>query len=670
MMSEVLCPGGSRIRGVWALVLVVLWQSGGSQAAAQPAPGTGRRVAVHVASGSRDNPSSATVAVFDGVLDLGPAVRWVRVLFAEARLPLGSAVRVTSLLDGQSQTLDARHLRQWRNGTAFFNGSRVRVELLAGALTRGSSLRVEQVVVGDPSLARKGLGRAICGTDDDREPSNEPAVGRMLDGASGGGCTGSIVDCPDEGNAKCHLSAGHCFFAGSGSHQESEVIQFDVPASGADCGLVHPPTAKQFAIDVDSAVGTNNGPGDDWAVFRVFPNPETGRTTFQEQGDAYSLASAAPATGTVRVTGFGVDGNGDASGGGNDTCAGCLPADGTGQRHQIQQTHSGPIVDQIDSELQHEVDTCGGDSGAPVILESTGEIVAVHTHGGCNSPGGANSATAIDYQPLQDALEKCVPHLLVLLDRTGSMIDIRPSTGNSRCSDALALAVADVQDFFVKYPEVDGASVAVWTFADSSPTDLTGGFGGEAAALSALGGLSPEGCSGSTPLADAICAASDALDQEFEGTPAGKMLAISSDGGENNSSGTCAGPWSISGPPNYDSGSWQQKTKERVVGQNVALTRFWGTVTRSGGFDPETGLVRGPGIADSVFFEDLAQATGGIFQGVEDDAPLPEPFFGAGGPAPAIVPVPTLSAWGALALAASVVGAALVVLRRRRRSLA
>jgi hypothetical protein len=254
--------------------------------------------------------------------------------------------------------------------------------------------------------------------------------------------------------------------------------------------------------------------------------------------------------------------------------------------------------------------------------------------------------------------------LLVLLDRTGSMTETRIN-GHSRCRDALDLAKADVHTFFLLHPAQQGAAVAVWTFADAAPTLLTGGFVDEATALAALNTLTPEGCTGSTPLADAICSGSDALNAALPGsTAAQRMLAISSDGGENNSSGPCAGPSSAGGPP-YDPGSWQQKVEAKLAGQNVALTRFWGSVKARNGFDRETHKkIDVLAVSDDAFFQHLADVTGGIFQLAPDSGPLPQPFGGVVG----IQSVPTLDAWGLSLLGASLLASAFALLRRRRLS--
>jgi hypothetical protein len=254
--------------------------------------------------------------------------------------------------------------------------------------------------------------------------------------------------------------------------------------------------------------------------------------------------------------------------------------------------------------------------------------------------------------------------LLILLDRTGSMTATR-ANGHSRCRDAFELAQADVHNFFVLHPADKGAAAAVWTFADSAPSQLTSGFVDEAGAMAALATLSPEGCGGNTPLADAICAASDSLAGALPGSkPAQRMLAISSDGGENNSSGPCSGPSSTGGPP-YDPGSWQQKTAAKVAGQNVALTRFWGAVTLTAS-DRETRRVAVFGVSDSSFFQDLAQTTGGVFQFVLDNnsGPLPPPFGFGGVVTPTI---PTLDAFGLSLLGTGLLTAALVLMRRRRK---
>lgn len=61
----------------------------------------------------------------------------------------------------------------------------------------------------------------------------------------------------------------------------------------------------------------------------------------------------------------------------------------------------------------------------------------------------------------------------IVLDRTGSMMEpYNFDPTKTKCEVALANAKIDVNRFFTKYP---AGSMKVWTFADSAPTDLTGG---------------------------------------------------------------------------------------------------------------------------------------------------------------------------------------------------
>ncbi len=372
-----------------AICLAAAW-SVATAAPAQVAPLSARSVAVDLSSGRIDNPGDAAVA-FSVDVDMGPEALWVRVLFAEAGLPGDSAVRVTSLLDGETQTLSSQQLSEWRFGTGFFNGSAVRIELLAGAGTTGNLIRVDRFVIGLPPIREFLPRKAVCGSADQRTPASDPAVGRL----PGSGCSGFLIDCPDGGT--CLLSAGHCF-----AGELSTVIQFDVPVSEADCAPRHPPMDEQFAVDPDSVVVVDGGPGNDWALFRTFTNPETGLTSFAEQGASYTVAEATPASGTVRVTGFGVDAHGDATGGGIAACDVCDPETGNGGRNLTQQTHFGDVVERVGTALTYRADTCAGNSGSPVVSAATGEVVAVHTHTGCAA--SANLGTAVTRERLLEVL--------------------------------------------------------------------------------------------------------------------------------------------------------------------------------------------------------------------------------------------------------------------------
>ncbi len=369
-------------------------------------------------TGPLGNDGDGPAVAFQQLIQLPPTTPWLRVHFAAAELKKGSAVRVTSMLDGDSQTLNAVHLQQWKSYTAFFNGSAVLLELIAGPHTEGNFLQIAQIWAGDPPGV-SALPETICGGTDNRVPSSDERIGRIAvnstftgcSTAPCGWCTGWIISEPVGSLDKCHLTAGHCF-----NHAlfVAPVLQFNVPDSDADCSINHPPASDQFAIDDDGATWNDDGPsaiGDDWAVFKCFPNTETGLYTFQSQGFlAFGLADAMPPVDTtVRVTGYGIDGT-DANNatGANDSCT-CVSGDDTGTRHTIQQTHTGPLTATAGAAIEYQVDTCGGNSGSPVIDACAGEAIGIHTNGGCGTDGagnpvGDNSGTKITLQALLDAI--------------------------------------------------------------------------------------------------------------------------------------------------------------------------------------------------------------------------------------------------------------------------
>ncbi len=240
------------------------------------------------------------------------------------------------------------------------------------------------------------------------------------------------------------------------------------------------------------------------------------------------------------------------------------------------------------------------------------------------------------------------PYLAVVLDRTGSMrFGVMPS-GDTFCEDALGWAEVTVVGFFDANP---GGSAAVWTFAANSVTNLTGGFVGESDALGALSGLSPTGCISLTPLADAMC---EAVKDFPPGDPADRTLALATDGVENNSSGQCSGPSSAKGPPppgNYIAGSWQDLAYSHIVGNGVANVAYWGFALRPQGdasVDVETGQLRGTSVPDSVFFQDLAESTGGTYTEKAGSS------------------IPALSEWGLVVMTLLGLAIGTIIFARRR----
>ena len=134
-----------------------------------------------------------------------PGAAWVRLdltgTFLAGEAGSDDAVlRVTSLTDGDSQTLNAEHLRFWKFGTGAFNGDTVMIELVSRGGVGASRLVVAGAEYG-PGTPNPFGARTICDTTDDRMLSTDARTGR-----TGSGCTAWMFD---DAN-KMLLTAGHC----------------------------------------------------------------------------------------------------------------------------------------------------------------------------------------------------------------------------------------------------------------------------------------------------------------------------------------------------------------------------------------------------------------------------------------------------------------------------
>lgn len=302
-----------------------------------------------------------------------PDAASMRVLFGEITLGPGDWIEVYAPFDGERQVLDAAELVKWENTSAYFNGDKVIIDLFLQPGSTGSFEIAGYIYgLGGGSNAVSLGTDTICGTDD-RIQSTDNRSGRFVSSptVTGGGCTIWIASADS-----CAVSAGHCFAGGS-----LMVAEFNVPASLPSGALQHPPVADQFTIDTTTLTFNNNGLGDDWGVVKLNTN-NLGQTAAQRYGH-YNVASFFPnPNDTIRITGYGTDGGVD---------------------NQTNQTNTGPYDTTTGTRLRYVVDTTGGNSGSPVIFENTGEVVGVHTNGGCTSTGGSNSGTSLSNTSFQAA---------------------------------------------------------------------------------------------------------------------------------------------------------------------------------------------------------------------------------------------------------------------------
>ena len=351
---------------------------------AQPDPIPYHKEANFLDSGIHDgltDSTAGTFVAFHTVIQV-PNAPWIRLHFGEYHLDSLTYITINSLEDSGRQRLDARSLPQWNNSSAYFNGDAVEIELHVAPEDRSVFFRINQISVGEREDA-EALGKTIslCGSDD-RISSTDPAVGRILPVR----CTGWIA------SNGSHLTAGHCEVLG-----DMDILEFNVPASDDDGTINFSDPVDQYPINQPSINFTNGGIGNDWAVFDCNPNSNTGLLPVQAQQSFYRM-SRDDNPGEVRVTGYGSDSTPPGSGGGRNSDS------------NTQQTDSGPFLEEdiqgaSDVVIEYIVDTAGGSSGSPVIVNGTTLTIGIHTNAGCNPPDQGNHGTGFENDALESAIQ-------------------------------------------------------------------------------------------------------------------------------------------------------------------------------------------------------------------------------------------------------------------------
>jgi V8-like Glu-specific endopeptidase len=297
-----------------------------------------------------------------------PGADWIRVWFGETTIPEGTELLITSARTGAVHRLTAETLAQWNNSSAYLAGDVAYVDLVvpadAPAVTETARVRVIGVDAGLPPIA----GRSICDGADDRVLSNDPRAARLAPI----GCTAWLFN----NRPNSAITANHCSPGGG------DTIWFNVPLRTAGGSVVPPLPEDQYPVDNSSVQGSGGSSiGNDWSVFGVFSNSNTGLSPVDAQLDSYLLATAPPpADGRpINITGYG------------STSFPIPPA-----WYAVQKTHTGPLFSVSGSTIRYRPDTTGGNSGSAVYDEQDGMVVGIHTNGGCGSSStSSNSGTSI-----------------------------------------------------------------------------------------------------------------------------------------------------------------------------------------------------------------------------------------------------------------------------------
>lgn len=340
---------------------------------------------------------------------------WLRVRFGEVELAPAtetareSYIRITSLYDGHEQYLDRESLAEWSYASAYFNGGRVRVEIMASpGNPHANSIELTGAIASEPTI----FPRSICGPADDRQLSSDPRAGRLMPV----GCTVWLFG--DQPHS--FLTAGHC------GPSSNNVVQFNVPLSSAGGTPQNPPPQDQYPVDPASFQGTGSGIGNDWSFFGTFANSNTGLAPRDAMGDSYTLAASVPAPDQrdIRITGYG-------------TTTSPVPA----SWYLAQKTHVGSFVSSPGTSLRYDPDTTGGNSGSAVLDDTTNTAIGIHTHAGCNFSGGSNQGTSLINPGLQNALAN--PRgITIPLGLDMGLVGIAPDFVNPAGGDTISVRVS------------------------------------------------------------------------------------------------------------------------------------------------------------------------------------------------------------------------------------
>ena len=164
---------------------------------------------------------------------------------------------------------------------------------------------------------------------------------------SGKFCTGTLI------SANRFLTAGHCVDAGT----VGEFVSFNFERAANSTALLTQ-THVQITAVLEDDVG-----GVDYAILQLQGTP----------GNTFGIAPVAtadPANGTaITIIGH--------------------------PQGQPKQIEAGSVASRSGNNLRYgNVDTLGGNSGSG-ILNNQGQVVGVHTLGGCTATGGTNAGTRI-----------------------------------------------------------------------------------------------------------------------------------------------------------------------------------------------------------------------------------------------------------------------------------
>ena len=447
-------------------------------------------------SGVIGNPGQEFAKVAQVIVSFGSA-SWQRILFSELRLENGSYLVMTSLKDGEFQRFDAATAEMWSNGSAYFNGDQILLELYAAPGTTNNKIVINKVAaemqVNEPEGGSGQCG--ICGATDDRVLSNNDAVGRMMSI----GCTATTY-CRSSGM----VTAGHCLATGL-------VVHFRVPASTAGCATVAPGVDDQFPVIAFN--GVNGGVGNDYGTLRMGTNG-LGQTPYHRYNTLIPLGAPTGVGTTINFWGYGVD----------LTCT----------RTQVSQYSTGQVTALTAAQINYNADLRGGNSGSSILNAANTSICGIVTHctggGVCNNYGTTINLPA--FVASRNGVNPACTSTLLLLSVQSAGAAAVPITVGTPDVNALQNGTSDFKRVYAS-----GTSVSFTAPATSGGLCFTGwtlngvAVAGNPATISVTADgsmVANYGSCGPVPPPNNACAA--AIDVSAGGTFNGTLIDATNDG--------------------------------------------------------------------------------------------------------------------------------------------
>ncbi|MBN2174143.1 MAG: hypothetical protein JW731_08430 [Bacteroidales bacterium] len=331
---------------------------------------------VYTIAGTIAFPPDAYIVVQEsiGAADHAP---WIRLVFGEVELGENSYIIITSDFDQDQQYFNARTIEEWYYHSAFFKGESVTLQLYVAPGDEGVTIEIPQLIVGD-FVGGQPIPLDVCGSDNRLTSTYQHIDGRLMPL----GCTGWISA------AGFYLTAGHCLDVSSASLQ---IMEFYVPASLCD-GTTQPAAVNnQYPVIYSSRVFQNVTIGDDWGIFNVGANSNTGRTPAENQRAYYHLSKDLSPP-SIFIRGFGTD----------NVPTGCTG--GNNADSQTCQYHTSSSQGEFGSGStvywEYQTDTDGGNSGSAVLASGVSGVdfhsVGIHTNGYCVPPNEGNEGTSFE----------------------------------------------------------------------------------------------------------------------------------------------------------------------------------------------------------------------------------------------------------------------------------